>query len=60
MKARDDFFAYTLVALTLLSCFSPIFAYVCFADALVVVVDSLIAPKKYEPMITFTEALVGV
>lgn len=60
MKARDDFFAYSLVALTLLSCVSPIFAYACFAEALVVVADSLVAPKEYEPMINVTEVLVGI
>ena len=60
MKAKEDFFIYSLVALALLSCISPIFGYICFADALVVVVDTIVAPKEYEPMITFTEILTGV
>ncbi len=60
MRTKEDFFTYSLVALTLLSCVSPVFAYACFAEALVVVADSLFSPKAYEPMINVTEVLDGM
>lgn len=60
MKAKEDFFTYSLIALALLSCISPVFAFPCFAEALVVVADSLFAPKAYEPMINVTGMLDGM
>jgi len=47
--------SYALVVLTFLSCFSPVFAYLCIAAALAIVMDSLTTNTGYETMITFTE-----
>lgn len=55
MRNNEHFLAYALVILTFLSCFSPVFAYFCIADALAIVMDSLTSRKEYEPMIAFTE-----